>query len=197
MRRMKLGLALGLLGGVAMGGAAWAQTPPAPRPPAAAQAPTPPAPAPAAPQPPSAPQGPAGAQANTPNIPAPSGPPEGMIVETPNGFYLVRPGEGAPQKLDLGRNGAPGQPGANPGGMAQGPMAGGGDAMDDMADDGMQPPPPHPHRPPPHPPEGKGARIHIHTPNLDVNVKCPDDEPIKACVDAISQLMDKANAQPH
>ncbi|RYB06145.1 hypothetical protein D3272_07520 [Lichenibacterium ramalinae] len=66
-----------------------------------------------------------------------------------------------------------------------------------MPDGGMHPPPPHPHRPPPRPPEGKGARFRIQAPNMTVGVKCPDDEPMKACVDAISQLLDKAAAQPH
>lgn len=231
MKSIMLGLAASLLGGVALGSAALgsaalAQTPPPPSPPPALKQPAVgPTPAPPAPQPnaqatPPAPQGQQNAQNGQPAVPTPSGPPEGMIVETPTGFYLVRPGDPKPQRLDLGRGG--GQPGMGQQGrdgmgqarMGMGqpgmdrPMMGqdspaamteGDDAMGDGGQDGMQPSPPaRPHRgPPPHPPEGKGARLHVHAPNLDVNVKCPDDEPIKACVDAVSQLMDKANTQAH
>ncbi len=220
MKSITLGLALSLLGGAALGsaaltGAALAQTPPASPPalkqPAAGPTPMPPTSQPNMQPTPPAPQG---QQNGQPAIPTPGGPPEGMIVETPNGFYLVRPGDPNPQRLDLGRDG--GQPGMGQGGhgrmgmgqpgmdrpvMGQnGPaaMPDGDDSMGDMADDGLQPPPPpHPHRPPPRPPEGKGARFRISTPNLTLGMKCPDDEPIKACVDAVSQLMDKVGSQGH
>lgn len=212
MRSITLGLALGLLGGVAMASAAGAQTPPAPPspPPALKQPAAGPTPAPAAPQPgipqanaptPPAAPGQQSAQNGQPAVSAPSGPPEGMIVETPNGFYLVRPGDPNPQHLDFGRGGPGpmrmGQPGPGRPMMGQAGLPDGEDAMGDMAEDGAPPPPPPRRGPPPRPPEAKGAHLHIHTPNLDVNVKCPDDEPIKGCVDAISQLMDKANTQTH
>ena len=128
MRTITLGLALSLLGGVAM-----AQTPPvapASPPPALKQPAVGPTPIPA---PPAAQQQaqaapPAAPATGQPPVPAPSGPPEGMIVETPNGFYLVRPGDPNPQRLDMGRNGgmsrhaawaspAMGQPGMGQPGM--------------------------------------------------------------------------------
>lgn len=191
MKRITLGLALSLLGGVAM-----AQTPPVAPPPAPAPVAKPPA---AAPTPPGAQQN-AQATASAPAAgpgpgAAPSGPPEGMIVETPNGFYLVRPGEQKPRRLDLGQgNGQPG-PGTQ---MGQNDQAD-DPAMDDTADEAPQAaPPPGPHKPmPPRPPEGKGARFRIRTPNLTLGMKCPDDEPIKACVDAVAQLLDKANVPAH
>ncbi len=173
MRRITLGLALCLVGGVAV-----AQVAPAP----AAKPPAPPSPG-ATPQqaapPPDA--GPAT---------APSGPPEGMVVETPNGFYLVRPGQSAPRRLDAGP-----QPGA-PDAMAHGGAASHPPQDDEFmeADDGPQPPPPPRHHPP-RPPEGKGARFRIQSPTVTLGVKCPDDEPIKACVDAVSQLLDKTTGQ--
>ena len=194
MKSIMLGLGLGLLGSVAV-----AQTPPAAPPPMTpipAPAPTakPPAAAPVAPQqnaqatPPAPGTGqPAGAQ---------NGPPEGMIVETPNGYYLVRPGEQNPHRLDFGQ--AKGQAGR---GLRMGENDPSDDAaMDDGADEGMQPPPPPRPRapmPPRQPQDGKGARFRIKTPNLTLGMKCPDDEPIKACVDAVSQLIDKANVPSH
>ena len=192
MKGITLGLALSLFGSIALGDAVMAQTSPPPSPPA----PKPPAGGPT--QPPST----SGQNAQG-LIPAPSGPPEGMVVETPNGFYLVRPGDPNPQRLDLGRNGGSGRsdmdrpmPEQNgPAAMAEGDDMR-GDMGGDRAEGGMQPPPRR-RGPPPRPAEGKGARLHIHAPNLDVNVKCPDDESVKACVDAVSQLMDKANVSPH
>ena len=127
MKTITLGLALSLLGGVALGsaaltGAALAQTPPsspppALKPPAAAPMPTPPASQSNMQPTPPAPQGQQNAQTGQPAIPTPSGPPEGMIVETSNGFYLVRPGDPNPQRLDLGRDG--GQPGMGQGGQGR------------------------------------------------------------------------------
>ena len=185
MKSLTLGLALSLFGTMAM-----AQTPPAPPAPAA---PAPGAQAQPVPPGPGAPAHPAPAVPGvTAAMPTPNGPPEGMIVETPNGFYLVRPGDATPRKLDLAQ-----APQNQPPGMQAGPglQVGPADDMADMPDEEMQPP--HPHRPPPHPPAGKGASFRIQTPKMTVAVKCPDDEPVKACVDAISQLLDKAAAQNH
>jgi hypothetical protein len=112
-----------------------------------------------------------------------SGPPEGEIIETPNGFYLVRPGRKGQQ---LGATGD--QPAAQPGPMDDGAMA----------EDDMPPPPPRGRPRPQGPmPDGKGARLRIHAPNLDIDMKCPDDESMKVCVDSVTQLLDKAAAQPH
>jgi hypothetical protein len=193
MKSITLGLALSLLGGVAM-----AQTPPsASVPPSPAAAPQQPAAVPAAPAPQqnaqATPPGPGtGPQPGA----APGGPPEGMIVETPNGFYLVRPGDKNPRRLDLGQGNGPAGQTAQTGQNDPSDDA----AMDDTADEGLRAPPPPPgprHAPPPRPPEGKGARFRIRTPNLTLGMKCPDDEPIKACVDAVSQLLDKANTPAH
>ena len=105
MRSITLGLALSLVGGIAM-----AQVAPAP----AANPPGPNGTAqPMPPAPPSPPGGPAqqpaqqpahqGDARGAPNMATATqgGPPEGMIVETPNGFYLVlpRPGGAPPPRL--------------------------------------------------------------------------------------------------
>ena len=175
MRTMILGLSLSLIGGAAL-----AQTPPVPAQPpkpAAAQStpnvpPSPPAMAPA-PGMASAPGMRPGPQADGES---PAGPPEGEIVETPDGVYLVRPGQG-PMPLES----SPRPSRSGPGDMAD--------------DDGMSTlPRPHPPRPRP---EGKGARFRIQTPAMTLGVKCPDDEPMKACVDAVSGLLDKAAPPPH
>ncbi len=118
-----------------------------------------------------------------------SGPPEGEIIETPNGFYIVRPGRHGQQ---LGATGDPPQPAAQPGPIDDGAMAS-GTAEDDMP----SPPPRRRPRPQGPMPDGKGARLRIHAPSLDIDVKCPDDESMKVCVDSVTQLLDKAAAQSH
>lgn len=49
------------------------------------------------------------------------------------------------------------------------------------------------HRPPP--PIGKAAFFRFHKGDASVAIKCPDDEPVKACVDAATALMDKLAQQ--
>lgn len=104
----------------------------------------------------------------------PSDPFEGEIIETPNGTYMVEPSQG---------NG--------------GPMP-----SDAEGNDEMQPQMPvgaAPHLRPAHPVQrvAKAAHFHIKGPDLALDVKCPEDEPVKSCVDAATQLIDKAVAIHH
>lgn len=76
------------------------------------------------------------------------------------------------------------------------------DAATDQQQDAGGPPPPSPspegqerwdghreghHRPPP----SKAAAFHIEAGDMRIGVKCPDDEPLKACADFTMQLLDK------
>lgn len=204
MRSITAGLCLCLLGSVAS-----AQTPPS-----AAQLPKPPVPQPATPPADGTGQPkPSGSVNDRPQgriMPGQGGPdsamavpgtgqngqPEGEIIETPNGFYVVRPGRPGEQP-GVGRN-QPGVGGDQPGMMGGQPGAQPGAVNDGtMADDDMPPRPRRSPQPQGPMPEGKGARLRVHTPNLGIDVKCPDDESIKVCVDSVSQLLDKAAAQPH
>ena len=213
MTRNTLGLAVSLPALLVLGGTALAQTPPAP----GAKPPAPPAAATPTPGTPGAKGGDTGPDGAAQNGMAQNGmaqngapqngmssrtPPEGMVIETPNGFYLVRPGQGAPRRLAMGPMGPMGQGG----GPKQGAMAQGQDGppeadmpMDEMAsEDGGSAMPAHPAEPMRgQQPEGKGARFRIKTPSLTLGMKCPDDEPIKACIDAVSELIAKASPPAH
>ena len=46
------------------------------------------------------------------------------------------------------------------------------------------------------PPPTKAAVFHLRRGDARVDIKCADDEPTKACVDAATALMDKLAAQP-
>lgn len=46
------------------------------------------------------------------------------------------------------------------------------------------------HRPPP-PPPSKAAHFRIEDGNVKVDVKCSDDEPMKACADEVNQILDR------
>lgn len=52
------------------------------------------------------------------------------------------------------------------------------------------PPPPPGMRPPP-PPPSKAARFRVEQGDMKVDVKCADDEPMKACGDIAIQMIDK------
>jgi hypothetical protein len=52
------------------------------------------------------------------------------------------------------------------------------------------------HMPPPPPPPSKAAHFRLHNGNVAIDVKCADDEPMKACVDAAAQLVDKLSGIP-
>ncbi|MFC6790967.1 hypothetical protein ACFQE0_15905 [Methylobacterium komagatae] len=70
-----------------------------------------------------------------------------------------------------------------PGGRRPGPEAGG-------------PPPPGgprrgPDAPPPPPPSSKGAHFIFERGGARIDVKCADDEPMKACADITLQMLDK------
>ncbi len=164
MKAAYLGLCLSFLGGVAM-----AQSAPSGDTP-------PPANAPHAVMPSTG--GPAPGQEEADQGHAPAGSPgaqmgpgqgyQGEIIQTPNGTYVVGP--------------HPNQ------------MGGSGDDMEDVPEvpggpGGMMPHPPHP----PHmkPPAGKAAGFRIKGPNLELRVKCAEDESMKACVDALMPLLDR------
>ena len=53
------------------------------------------------------------------------------------------------------------------------------------------PPPPPGMRPPPPPPPSKAARFRVEQGDMKVDVKCADDEPMKACGDIAIQMIDK------
>lgn len=91
---------------------------------------------------------------------------EGEIIQTPNGTYVVTPHPGE-MGGDMGEGAGPGGP-EGPGG-----------------------PPPHPHHPMP---PSKAAHIRVKGPDVGLDLKCPDDEPVKACIDAVMPLLDKVAA---
>lgn len=96
---------------------------------------------------------------------------QGEIIQTPNGSFMV----------------------------AEPPQPDRGSTMTQDGNDGMQSPDQdtnarrmNPHPQPPMP--SKAAHFRIKGPGLALDIKCPDDEPVKACVDAASQLIDKAGS---
>ena len=76
------------------------------------------------------------------------------------------------------------------------PPPGGPDAM--MDDPGAPPPPPPGgpggRRSPP-PPPSKAAHFRLESGDVALDVKCADDEPMKACGDLTLQLLDKLQAR--
>ncbi|KJF74219.1 hypothetical protein [Agrobacterium arsenijevicii] len=75
-----------------------------------------------------------------------------------------------------------------------------GTAEADKRPDTPPPPPPKPRGPeedephgrmPPPPPPPKGAHFHIEEGEVKVDVKCADDEPMKACADILMQIIDR------
>lgn len=89
-------------------------------------------------------------------------------------------------------------PGASPpmGLTAPPPGSPGGMGTSAMMDDGGPPP-----RPPggPHgmrPPPSKAAHLHIEHGDMALDIKCPEEEPLKACADLIIPLLDKLQAMP-
>lgn len=58
---------------------------------------------------------------------------------------------------------------------------------------GDAPPPPPGHRPPP-PPPSKAAHFRLEQADMRVDVKCADEEPMKACADIAMQLIDRLGA---
>jgi hypothetical protein len=47
--------------------------------------------------------------------------------------------------------------------------------------------------PPPPPPPSKGAHFRLEDGETKIEIKCADDEPMKACADIMMQLIDKIN----
>ncbi|HEX4768099.1 MAG TPA: hypothetical protein VH414_17680 [Lichenihabitans sp.] len=167
MKAACLGLCLSLLGGVAMAQSA----------PSGSTPPPPPANAPHAVMPSTG--GPTFDQSQADQNHAPAGSPgaqpgggyEGEIIQTPDGTYLV-----GPHPNQMGGSGEDMED------MPGGPEGPGGPGH-------MMPHPPHP----PHmkPPAGKAAAFRIKGPNLELGVKCAEDESMKACVDALMPLLDR------
>ena len=169
MKAASLGLLLSLLGSVAWAQTATTGTGPVSPPPASATT--------------STPQTGNGGNAQAPNpgnqgpdngqAANPGGPEEqyqGEIVQTPNGSYFV------PQSQ------------ANDGAMqGQGDNEDAQGQSDDQGRRGMGQ-----HRAP-----SKAAHFRIKGPDLALDIKCPDDEPVKTCVEAVSQLIDKASSVHH
>jgi hypothetical protein len=58
--------------------------------------------------------------------------------------------------------------------------------------DGSAPPPPRGRRDGPPPPPAKGAHFRLEQGGFGVDVKCADDEPMRACADITLQLLDRA-----
>ncbi|THF49323.1 hypothetical protein [Allorhizobium terrae] len=70
--------------------------------------------------------------------------------------------------------------------------------------DRAAPPPPPPrgpegamgprgHRPPPPPPPSKAAHFRVEDGETKIDIKCADDEPMKACADILLQVIDRLN----
>lgn len=74
---------------------------------------------------------------------------------------------------------------------------GGPDAMADNGDGGPPPPPqpggPHGRRPPP---PSRAAHFHLQTGDAALDVKCAEDEAMRACADVALQMLDKLQAMP-
>lgn len=55
---------------------------------------------------------------------------------------------------------------------------------------------PHGRRPPP-PPPSKAAHFHVEDGDTRIDIKCADDEPMKACSDILLQVIDRLNGPAH
>lgn len=51
--------------------------------------------------------------------------------------------------------------------------------------------------PPPPPPPSKAAFFHFHRGDIDIDIKCADEESLKTCAEASNTLLDKAFAAIH
>lgn len=94
---------------------------------------------------------------------------------------VAQPGPPPPDSPRSGSEaGAP--PSPPPGGRRPGPEA------------GAPPPPGGSRRGPDAPPPPKGAHFRFERGDARINVKCADDEPMKACADITLQLLDKLSS---
>jgi len=85
---------------------------------------------------------------------------------------------------------------AQPGMRTPMPPTGGPDATGDDGAGGPPPPPPggpHGRRPPP---PSRAAHFHLQTGDAALDVKCAEDEPMRACADVALQMLDKLQAMP-
>lgn len=51
-------------------------------------------------------------------------------------------------------------------------------------------------RPPPPPPPGKGASFRLERGDARLDIKCADEEPMAACVEAVGKLLDRVGVPP-
>lgn len=102
------------------------------------------------------------------------------VVLAGTGFAVAQPAPppGAPPPGGPGPMGEGGPPAMRHGGMMGGMMEGGPHGMRHM----MRP--------------SKAARFHFERGEAVADIKCADDETMRACVDAASTLLDKLAAQP-
>ncbi|WP_319799568.1 hypothetical protein [Lichenihabitans sp. PAMC28606] len=106
-----------------------------------------------------------------------------LALLTPAVLAQVPPGENNQPGV-----GAPPPPPPPGGPGLHGPGGPGGPGMRGPGGFGFPPPPP--------PPPSKAAHFHLQRGDTVVDVKCADDEPVKACGDIASQLIDKLSAIP-
>lgn len=52
------------------------------------------------------------------------------------------------------------------------------------------------HRPPPPPPPSKAAHFRVEDGQTKIDIKCADDEPMKACSDILLQVLDHVKGLP-
>ncbi len=124
---------------------------------------------------------------------APPPPPPGVSAQP--GIRTPLPPTGGPDAVaDDGAGGPPSPPPGGPRGRRP-PPPGGPDAMDDGAGGPPPPPPggPHGRRPPP---PSRAAHFHLQTGDAALDVKCAEDEPMRACADVALQMLDKLQAMP-
>lgn len=187
MRSVLAGICLALMSTAALAQDATPATP----------QPTPPAPPAAAPTPTPGPQttGPGSVAGSGEHADKPGGQDvyEGEIIATPDGTYMV-----TPMGRDSEGRGPHGGQGMNMRGNDMMGMHGMGMPGTDDDEDMPRSPGPPPGAGAPHPmPHGMAADFHIHTPNLQLGVKCAEGEPMRACVEAVSQLLDKIGSLAH
>jgi hypothetical protein len=106
---------------------------------------------------------------------------------TMNKLLLIGAGFGVVLAAGVAMAQAPGPAAPPPGEMGRGPMGEMGRGPMEHMGPGMH----GMHRPPP----SKAARFMFRKGDAVVAIKCADDEPTKACVDAGSALLDKLAAQ--
>ena len=120
----------------------------------------------------------------------------GAIAQSAPPVPPATPGVGAPGAQPLA---SPVAGRADPavGRMQPPPPPPGGPMVDDAEPMGPGGPPdgPRGHRPPP-PPPSRAAHIQLERGDTSLDLKCADDEPMRACADIAMQLLDKMQGMP-